>query len=678
MRAGSPSMCTGLPCGQGEACCWVGTSGEMAEPFERHLAGCRQVEEELRRVNRALKALSRCNQALIRARDEAALLQDVCRIIVEVAGYRLCWVGYAEETGTKTVRPIAQWGYEAGYLETLDISCADTERGRGPAGTAIRTGKPNMARHILTDPNFAPWRAEAIKRGYASSLALPLTSEDRTLGALNVYAREPDAFDAEEVQFLTELADDLVLGILTLRTRAAQKQAEQVRQALYQASLEIQTPRPIADRLKRLLQTAQELLLLDRIALFLADPEGRWLEMVVALGTDGPGGPLRAPIGPDLGGLAKAFQTRAAVVWDGGTPVPAELRLKPPYDQIKALRTRVFALVPLIVQGRAIGVLAADRRASRKPFDPVILELLQLFASQSAPAIEQAWLYEELRQYAFHLEAMVEDRTRALQAANTKLQEVVRELEAASRQKSEFLANMSHELRTPLNSIIGFSELLLGEGVGPLTEKQARFLGHIDQGGRHLLQLISDILDLSKVEAGKFTLQPETLPIAATLEDILVIARGLANKKAQEIRSDIAPDLPPLRADPVRFKQILFNLLSNAVKFTPAKGQIRLGARRAPAEGTFLELRVTDTGAGIRAEDLPRLFQEFVQLETTKAQHHEGTGLGLALTRQLVELHGGRIWAESAGVGQGSTFTALLPFGGPQAPQSAPMGGEQS
>jgi signal transduction histidine kinase len=204
--------------------------------------------------------------------------------------------------------------------------------------------------------------------------------------------------------------------------------------------------------------------------------------------------------------------------------------------------------------------------------------------------------------------------------------------------------------------------------VGSLTEKQARYLGHIHNGGKHLLHLIGDVLDLAKVEAGKFVLQPETLPVAATLEDILVIGRALAKKKAQTVEAEIEADLPALRADPVRFKQILFNLLSNAVKFTPDNSKIGLAAMRSSADRTLLEIRVTDTGVGIKAEDLPRLFQEFVQLETTQLQKHEGTGLGLALTKCLAELHGGRIWASSEGEGKGSTFTVLLPFGGPQGP----------
>ncbi len=261
--------------------------------------------------------------------------------------------------------------------------------------------------------------------------------------------------------------------------------------------------------------------------------------------------------------------------------------------------------------------------------------------------------------------------------------------EDLSRAKSAFIATMSHELRTPLNSVIGFAELLRQEGAGPLTEKQTRYLDYIQQSGKHLLALIGDILDLSKIEAGKIVLAPQPLSVGTTLEDLLVLARGLATRKGQEIQLAMPPGLPPLQADPVRFKQILFNLLSNAVKFTPNGGLITVTARRVEGppdqlvhsvrpvdqstprpidtHGAWLELCITDTGIGIKAEDVPRLFKEFVQLETTQAQKHDGTGLGLVLAKQLVELHGGRIWAESAGEGRGSTFTVVLPFSGPEA-----------
>jgi GAF domain-containing protein len=160
------------------------------EALRAEVAQRRRTEEQLRRANRALLALRRCSQARVRTRDEAALLQEVCRIIVEVAGYRLCWVGYAEQDEARTVRPVAQAGYEAGYLQTVRVTWADTERGRGPTGTAARTGRPSVFREAATDPRFAPWRAEALARGYGSVLGLPLHADSTRLGALTVYAAE--------------------------------------------------------------------------------------------------------------------------------------------------------------------------------------------------------------------------------------------------------------------------------------------------------------------------------------------------------------------------------------------------------------------------------------------------------------------------------------------------------
>jgi signal transduction histidine kinase/CheY-like chemotaxis protein len=483
---------------------------------------------------------------------------------------------------------------------------------------------------------------------------------------------------------LARLGQAVAQALEQRRLRRERRRAEEARQALYKASLEVQELLGLQERLDRLFQTAQTVLELDRVAVLLADPEGRWLQVLASRGVEEPLEAIRFPIGPEGGGLAQAYLTQQRVVWDGEAPLPERLLLQPPYDRIVPFRSQAFAIVPLVVQGRAIGVLlGADWKHSRQPLEPAMLELLQLFASQAALSIEHARLYEMQRRAAIRLEATVEARTRELQTANVQLQETMRLVEEASRHKSEFLANMSHELRTPLNSVIGFSDLLLEQTMGPLNENQARFLTNIRNSGQHLLQLIRDILDLSKVEAGKVVLQPQPLPVATTLEDILVLARGLAHKKAQTVEAQIDPELPPLRADPVRFKQILFNLLSNAVKFTPDGGRVTVTARRVPSSefhvpssepgtwdlepGTagvteFVEIAVRDSGIGIKAEDLPRLFQEFVQLEATATQHAEGTGLGLALTRRLVELHGGRIWAESAGEGRGSVFTVRLPL----------------
>jgi putative nucleotidyltransferase with HDIG domain len=185
-----------------------------------------QSATELRRVTRALKVLSTCNHELMHARDIPTFMREVCRIIVEVGGYRLAWVGFAGRGEAKTVHPVAQYGYGRGYLDTVNITWSDTERGRGPTGTAIRTGKPVIARNILTDRSFGPWRSEAVKRGYASCIALPLSGGRKVLGSLTVYAAEPDAFDKEEAALLTGLANDIAYGISVMETRAKHRKAE--------------------------------------------------------------------------------------------------------------------------------------------------------------------------------------------------------------------------------------------------------------------------------------------------------------------------------------------------------------------------------------------------------------------------------------------------------------------
>ncbi|HZT72987.1 MAG TPA: PAS domain S-box protein [Terriglobales bacterium] len=233
-----------------------------------------------------------------------------------------------------------------------------------------------------------------------------------------------------------------------------------------------------------------------------------------------------------------------------------------------------------------------------------------------------------------------------------------RSLEEANRLKSEFLANMSHELRTPLNGIIGFTEFLVDEKPGPLNAKQKEYLGDVLASAHHLLQLINDVLDLAKVESGKLELHIETFSARQAVEEAMAVVRGMAHRKRLRLEAEFEGELERVALDQPKLKQVLYNLLSNAVKFTPDGGRVAVRAARVAGA---LELRVSDTGIGIRAEDLPRLFNEFQQLESGLPRRYEGTGLGLALTRKLVEFQGGRIAVESE-PGRGSTFTVRLPL----------------
>jgi len=257
--------------------------------------------------------------------------------------------------------------------------------------------------------------------------------------------------------------------------------------------------------------------------------------------------------------------------------------------------------------------------------------------------------------------ADLERKNAELESAREEAERARRLAQAESLFKSRFLAGMSHELRTPLNAILGFSELLEQELFGPLNPLQQEYVGNVLTSGRHLLTLVNDILDLSKVEAGRMTLAREWVDLAPMAESVLAVLRPLADKKDLRVEIEVPAGLPGMFVDPVRFKQVLFNLLSNALKFTPTGGHILLSAGRSDTE---ILVAVRDSGIGIRPEDLGRLFREFERIEPAKGEVPEGTGLGLALTRRLVELHGGRIEVRSR-VGEGSTFTVAIPLAGP-------------
>ena len=251
-----------------------------------------------------------------------------------------------------------------------------------------------------------------------------------------------------------------------------------------------------------------------------------------------------------------------------------------------------------------------------------------------------------------------EEYTQRLAETNAELAMTNRELERANRLKSEFLASMSHELRTPLHTIIGFSELLSEELEGPLNEKQKRFVQHIHTDSLHLLELINDVLDISKIEADRLELRPETFDLTALVAESLASVRSLADAKSHKLET--ALNVPTaLEADRLRIKQVLVNLLSNAIKFTPEGGSIRLEAR---VQESFVVVSVTDTGVGIPPEEHESIFDKFHQVGATTKGVREGTGLGLAITKRLVEQHGGSIWVQSQPQ-QGSTFLFTLPLG---------------
>lgn len=335
---------------------------------------------------------------------------------------------------------------------------------------------------------------------------------------------------------------------------------------------------------------------------------------------------------------------------------------------------RSFAAYPLRADRQLVGLLTL---LSRKPGDFVGSKhtLFAEMAEQLGIAIQTSFLYQDAK----------EETDRLAEELERRVQERTAQLERASQAKSEFLAAMSHELRTPLNAIIGFAELLEERIPGSLNDKQLRYVRHVLQGGRHLLALINDILDLGKVEAGELRLHLERISVADLLQGGVLGMRQSAIKKDVSLSLEIDRPLPEIAADPIRLRQVVDNLLSNAIKFTMPGGAVRVSARLVRSSPftvdghsgsgselstvnrerhrDFVEISVQDAGIGISAEDLPKLFTPFTQLDQSLARRHEGTGLGLALSKRLVDLHRGWIWAESPGQGKGSIFRVLLPFG---------------
>jgi len=298
---------------------------------------------------------------------------------------------------------------------------------------------------------------------------------------------------------------------------------------------------------------------------------------------------------------------------------------------------------------------------------------------QLEEALKKAELSSEVKTKALKAEAELH-KTRVLGKLNEELQTTVKKLkdsrsatiymlkdledtkkrlELASQAKSDFLANMSHELRAPLNSIIGFSEVLTDQTFGPINDRQKDYLNDILTSGKHLLSLINDILDLSKVEAGKMELTLVTFDLKVLLEESLVLIKEKALKHGIQVELVVDPAVGEIKADERKIKQIVYNLLSNAAKFTPDGGQIKVAATK---KENLVEISVKDTGIGLAQEDQGKVFDEFKQIEKSVTKKYAGTGLGLSLAKKLTELHGGKIWVESEGEGKGRTFSFTIPI----------------
>jgi len=490
----------------------------------------------------------------------------------------------------------------------------------------------------IEDPSL-PEHVRQVGRvlGFRSALAVPMLREGEAVGAITAHRREPGRFSDAEVELLKTFADQAVIAVenvrlfkeLEARTGELTQSVEKLT-ALGEVSRAVSSTLDVETVLNTIVSRASQLAGAAGCSIYEYDEAAEQFELRATHNDDAEFvAALRAvPLRKGEGLMGRAAEMREPIqIPDIAQPGAYESSVR---DTLIRFGYRALLAVPLLREDQIIGSLSFNRKEAGE-FPPEVVDVLRTFATQSALAIQNARLFREI--------------------ADKSAQ-----LEAASRHKSEFLANMSHELRTPLNAIIGFSEVLTERMFGELNEKQDEYLKDIHASGQHLLSLINDILDLSKIEAGRMELEVTDFDLPNAIDNALILVRERATRRGITLGHSVDERLGTIRGDERKVKQVLLNLLSNALKFTPEGG--RIDVRAAPQDGVA-EISVADTGVGIAPEDQEAVFEEFRQVGTADKKV-EGTGLGLALSRKFIELHGGRIWVESE-VGKGSTFRFTLP-----------------
>jgi signal transduction histidine kinase/ActR/RegA family two-component response regulator len=519
------------------------------------------------------------------------------------------------------------------------------------AGRVGLERRPQQIADVLADPEYG--RPDIQRHGgYRTTMGVPMLLDGEVVGVLVVWRTKVDPFSERAIELLTTFAAQAAIAIRTVdlfqtleaRTAELGRKVDQL-EALSAVGQAVSSSLDLDEVLTTIVTHAVRLSDTDGGSALEFDPSTQEFRARTAYGmTDEQLEALRRV----RIGLRGTLVGRAAT--RGKPESVADLLTAPDDPHLRRLREagwRSLVVVPMLHESGIVGALVVRRRTPGD-FPEETRDLLEAFASQSALAIIHARLFREL-----------ESKTA--------------ELEVASRHKSEFLASMSHELRTPLNAVIGFSEVLLERMFGELNDRQEEYLRDIWSSGKHLLELLNEILDLSKVEAGHMILESTEFSLQEALEHSLALVRERANRHGIALHLDVAPDVGQVQADELRVKQVIVNLLSNAVKFTPDGGRVDVRARADPSE---VLVTVSDTGVGVAAEDRERIFDAFQQGGRT-APPTEGTGLGLTLSKRIVELHGGRIWVDSK-VGVGSTFGFAIPAGAPVTATDAGAAGSES
>jgi signal transduction histidine kinase len=605
---------------------------------------------ELQEKNLALtEAHAHVTEALEQQTATAEILRVISRSQTDVqpvfdtivrSAVRLCdgLFGALYQFDGELLHRVAQHNYTPEALEELHrVFPARPTR-------ALFTGRAILECAVVHIPDSEvdpEHQQRALRRaiGWRSGLFVPMLREGAPIGVIEVARAEPGPFSDSEIELLKTFADQAVIAVenvrlfkeLQARTGELTQSVEKLT-ALGEVSRAVSSTLDVETVLDTIVSRASQLAGAAGCSIYEYDEAAEQFELRATHNYDAEFvEAIRAvPLRKGEGLMGRAAEMREPIqIPDITQPGAYQSSHR---DTLVRFGYRALLSVPLLREDQIIGSLSFNRKAPGE-FPPEVVDVLKTFATQSALAIQNARLFREI--------------------ADKSAQ-----LEAASRHKSEFLANMSHELRTPLNAIIGFSEILAEKMFGDINEKQTEYLHDILESGRHLLSLINDILDLSKIEAGRMELEAADFDLPSAIDNALILVRERATRRGITLGRTIDEQLGTLCGDERKVKQVLLNLLSNALKFTPEGGRIDVSAR---LQDGAAEIAVADTGVGIAPEDQEAVFEEFRQVGTADKKV-EGTGLGLALSRKFIELHGGRIWVKSQ-LGAGSTFAFTLPLG---------------